>query len=76
MYNTNESFEKSQLFRCLRLLSTDEFAPLIRHLKDILSDQYETLSKANDATLIFRTQGRIAALEELLDAVAVATKNS
>lgn len=76
MYNKPESVDQKQLHRCLRLLGTDEFAPLIQRLHESLSDHYKALKLANDATLIYRTQGRILAIEDLLDAVAEATKRS
>lgn len=76
MYNQAESSEQRQLVRCLRLLSTDEFAPLIRHIESELQQQYDTLSVATDATVVYRTQGHIRGLKDLLEAVAAATKNS
>lgn len=76
VYNSAESSEHRQYLMCLRSLGSEEFAPLIRHLRSELADLYVTLSKANDATLIYRMQGRIRQLEDFLDAVAQATKHS
>lgn len=76
LYNPNEPREREQVERCLRRLSTDEFSPLIQSLKRRLSDYYETLSVTSDATLVYRVQGRIQELREILESVATATKHS
>jgi len=54
--------------RCLGLLRTDEFAPLMEWLRNCHADSLKKLTVA-DGNQIYRLQGEAATLEEILELV-------
>ena len=66
--------EEDRLRATLRRLGGDEFRPFLRHLESLVEDRSHTLRNTSDMTVVYRMQGEIRALNEVLDAVAKATK--
>jgi hypothetical protein len=57
----------------LTRLQLPEFAPVLSLLEQEKTRQLNLLSRADDCPLMYRTQGRVAMLRDLLDAVGQAS---
>lgn len=68
-------FSDQVIWRTLNELRDQRFAPFICYLKDLKAQHAETLATTKDMTDVYRLQGRIAQLREILDAVENARKN-
>lgn len=55
-----------KVVRCLQRLQSEEFKPLLEHLKNSRSDILETLAEVKQIEQIYRLQGEAGVLGELL----------
>lgn len=69
-YNKTEySAEKQELAVCLNRLRSPEFSAFARFLKTRLEERSETLSNATDMLLVYRMQGQIRAIKDILETI-------
>lgn len=68
LYNGAE-YTEAQVAKTLKRLAAEEFKPYVRLLEKELVKQYETLAHATEPATLYRTQGRIAAYENLIEAI-------
>ncbi|MGN1208658.1 MAG: hypothetical protein ACI4SV_00025 [Duodenibacillus sp.] len=69
-YNKTEYLaEQSRLASCLNRLRSPEFAPFTRFLKSVIADRSETLVNAEDDRVIYRMQGQIKAVKDILETI-------
>lgn len=76
MYNKNDSLEESKrLMEAMRRLGSLEFRPVIDYLKSIREQSADTLTHSQDSVVLYRMQGRCQVIDEILEAVAKATRS-
>lgn len=69
-YNKPEYLaEQRNLAVCLQRLRSPEFSAFTRFLKNRLEDRSETLSNAEDVHLVYRMQGQIRAIKDILETI-------
>jgi hypothetical protein len=59
-----------RIARCLTLLNTQEFLPLVEFLKEQYTDTQTRLCESRDKDEMLRLQGRALQAKELLDLVS------
>jgi hypothetical protein len=59
-------YDKAALSSVLARLRGDDFRPFIELLKDRIRDRTDTLRNTSDTVVIYRMQGQIHALKDLL----------
>lgn len=62
--------------RDFKRLASGEFGAFLHYLKNDLQKSYDTLANTTDQTVVYRMQGRIKIVEEILGAVEKSTNNS
>ncbi len=65
----SDRFSDQLIWRTLNELRDQRFEPFICYLKDLEARHLETLATTKDMTDVYRLQGRVAQLREILDAV-------
>lgn len=65
----DSSYSADQLRSVLNALRDQRFKPFISHLERLIAEHSDTLVHARDEVIIYRLQGRIVQLREILDAV-------
>ena len=68
--------DRDALKRQLQRLRSDEFAMVRRFLKQTMMQRLDTLAKSTDPQTVWRMQGQVKALEDLLEAVERSTLTS
>lgn len=71
MYNVT-GFSERSVNTAFRRLMSDDLAPVIQFLKDYLAEKADTLKRAHDPIEIYRVQGQISAVENILETAAKA----
>lgn len=66
----NSGTEERKLRYAFHKLNTSEFEPLVAFLESRLEDSRETLAKGTELQTLFRAQGRVEVLRDLLKQIA------
>ena len=67
---TDTGFTKERTASVLRDLNRSEFLPFIRFLEDRLAHARETLENATETATLYRAQGHVKELEDILETIA------
>lgn len=74
VYNGNECTE-SQVINVLRTLNRSEMQPFICFLKDRIKEAHDTLETASEPAILYRAQGRVTELKEILETIVAFSRN-
>jgi hypothetical protein len=61
--------EKEQLSITLQRMRSGEFQPFVKLLEDRIRDRTDTLRNTSDPVVVYRMQGQIMALSDLLTTI-------
>ena len=67
-------FTDERIERCLAMLKNPEFAPLLQYLEQDRQDDLDKLAQAIEPQFMYRLQGGVGKIKELLDLIAQARR--